>query len=56
MNKDTGTYREIRPGEAIHLNEVEFAIGQEIEISGHRFRVLKITKKDMVLRPVRQQA
>ena len=37
------------------LGNVIFTVGQEIEVNGLRCRVRKITKKDLILRPISER-
>jgi len=56
MHKDTGQFRELAPGEPLASRESgPFIIGQEVVVNGQKLRIRKITKKDIILRPIRQQ-
>ena len=59
MNTDTGTFHEIDENDNIKgtLKRVptewlRFTVGQLVDIDGHKFKIRKITGKDLVLRPV----
>lgn len=54
MNKNTLT-SDLVPSEAVALppNVIGFTIGQIFVLNGVRMKIRKITKRDVILRPVR---
>ena len=54
MNKDTGEFRKLGQDAKARPGEIEFAIGEIVKVKGAEFRVRKITKRDLILRPIRR--
>ena len=52
LNKALAGQPELNPGGPREGKDYIFRIGQEIEIQGHKFELRKITKKDLVIRPI----
>ncbi len=58
MDTQTGRFQEMTDDEAAKRNAAEpgrfvlFEIGKVVEIEGHKFRVRKVTRKDLILRAV----
>ena len=49
-----GVPEKFKDGTPVPANVALFRVGQELEINGGRFRIRKITKKDLILRGIRR--